>query len=421
MKNFPHQFSNLDTLTQALEVAGTLIDKQLDYANDGVFGEALVRAGIYSFRSLAGSIEQRLSEEKKKDPGSQGFRTAARDIRRFFLIAGIIHHSADGTYALARIGKDIIGAGKNIPLRNAIWRKAMLEIKLADEQGNVSHPYRILSKLIADHPGMAVAELLLALEAKDDSEKEYKRISTMAGKGRDQIIALLGITEANAMNAVKILPSIAEQVGDLVRKGGKVYSSTPTLAPTEDTLNNTAPTHIKAGFANEPRAVAANAIAALPDFKPVSDATFDLSAAIEMRRRRTIAHQQAVASLARTLEESGYALYEDPYDCLAYKKSTGAILIEVKTLDGSLPDQHRQAAKALGQLKSYGYFNIPTNLKKSKLVEIVAFTERPDARIIDFMRANNIRSIWLENGYWVTSSREGNISNLSLDDLFAAL
>ncbi len=79
MKNFPHQFNDLGKLTGALGVLNVLQGSKQSVADDGVFGEALANAGIYTFRGL-GSVADRLAAEKLKPTGNQGFRTAAREM-----------------------------------------------------------------------------------------------------------------------------------------------------------------------------------------------------------------------------------------------------------------------------------------------------------------------------------------------------
>ncbi|WP_205289592.1 hypothetical protein, partial [Escherichia coli] len=81
-------------------------------ADDGVFGEGLANAGIYTFRGI-GSVANRLAAEKLKPTGNQGFRTAAREMRRFFAVANLIN----GQYLLTPRGKAIVDSGGNIALR----------------------------------------------------------------------------------------------------------------------------------------------------------------------------------------------------------------------------------------------------------------------------------------------------------------
>ena len=136
MKAFPHQFNNLDKLTAALDVLSKLAGQGLNPLDDGDYGSALARSGIYNFRKLETSIEERLRLERQKSLGDQGFRTAARDLRRFFNIADLTNSDC----TLTPRGREIIANNDQRLLRNALWREAMLDLKLSDADGNISHP-----------------------------------------------------------------------------------------------------------------------------------------------------------------------------------------------------------------------------------------------------------------------------------------
>lgn len=416
MKNFPHQFNDLTKLTAALGVVRVINGTKQNLADDGVLGEALANAGIYTFRNLVTSVAERIVEEKQKPLGSQGFRTAARDIRRFFVLSGLIDpHGAN--FPLTAKGAELLDAAANTPLRNALWRDALLQLSLVDADGNSSHPYRLLLRLVADHPGIETGKLLLALEARDDSPEEYARISALAGMSTTNIINAIGVANANARNAVKILPGIAEQVGDIKRQNGRSYLRA-LLVTTEDSIFEKIDEAYEKTEALPPSPVNPDAIAKIPNFANSENAVFDLTAAIEMRKKRTIAHHRAVVRIAQLLAGDGFVTYENPYDCLGHKQARGSLLIEVKTLDGSLSDERRQSEKALGQLKGYNHFNVPQNMKAPTLIEMVAFSDAPTSSAIGFMRANNVHSAWLSGDQWLAADLDGNTVKLSPDGLF---
>lgn len=56
MKNFPHQINQIHRLTQALSVFRDLIERGQDISDDGVVGDALARAGVYTFREKGKSM-----------------------------------------------------------------------------------------------------------------------------------------------------------------------------------------------------------------------------------------------------------------------------------------------------------------------------------------------------------------------------
>jgi hypothetical protein len=299
-----------------------------------------------------------------------------------------------------------------------LWREAMFHLQLPDNLGHVSHPYRIMMRLVADRPGIQTIKLLLALESRDDSAAEYARISALADLAPGDIIAQLGISGSTAQNAIKILPAIGVQVDDIARQNNCVFAVIHKGATEDSLIEEGEPEYAK----SQPSAlVAVNAedISPLPDFGDTVPSSVDLSAAIEIRKLRTIKHHNAVVDIAKVLGSNGYTLYKNPFDCLGFKATTGAILIEMKTLDGSPSDERSQSEKALGQLRGYSFFNVPADKKAPKLVEIAAYSERPSAAMIDFMRNNAVCSAWPQEDQWLSSDLGGNIENFAPDDLLA--
>lgn len=403
MKNFPHQFNDLTKLTGALDVARAIIGGGQDYNDDGVFGAALAMAGIYAFRDKNLSVAENIQAEQAKPVANQGFRTAARDVRRFLSIAGLV-----GPAGVTQAGADILNAAGNTALRNSLWRNAMLNLTLTDAANQTSHPYRILVKLAADRPGIETRKLLLALEARNDSPEEYLRILQLADASFDAIVAELDVSQPNARNAIKILPGIAEQIGDIVRDGNQTYPAVAQLATTEDALIG----ELETGALNttqykSPKSVTADAIATIPNFSQSVYTTADLTAAIAMLQQRTIEHNNTVTALAKLIAADGFTLYKDPFDCLANKKGSGSLLIEVKTLNGTPADERNQTGRALGQLRGYSYYNVAAELKSPSYREVVAFSKKPTLDAVSFLSANSIRSAWSESGHWLVTSLTG--------------
>jgi hypothetical protein len=90
MKNFPHQINQISRLTKALSVFNDLIQGGANIQDDGVVGDAFAKAGVYTFREQQNrTVEDLLAEEHRKDIGSQGTRTCARELRRFFSLLGV--------------------------------------------------------------------------------------------------------------------------------------------------------------------------------------------------------------------------------------------------------------------------------------------------------------------------------------------
>ncbi|MBI4707640.1 MAG: hypothetical protein HY761_06920 [Candidatus Omnitrophica bacterium] len=59
MKNFPHQFNDIEKLFNALSVAKQLIDSNTLLADEN-FGKQLTRKGIYTYRDKNLSIDEYL-------------------------------------------------------------------------------------------------------------------------------------------------------------------------------------------------------------------------------------------------------------------------------------------------------------------------------------------------------------------------
>ena len=408
MKNFPHQVSELSKLTAALGVANVLLASGNGYSDDGVFGEALAKAGVYTFRNKSLSVSQNIKAEATKPTGSQGFRTAARDIRRFFALAGLVQGAE-----VSERGSDILESAGQAPLRNALWRDALLRLSLPDSEGNVSHPYRILLQLVADRPGIDSSNLLLALEAKDDSPSEYARILKLANSSFATVVKSIGIGEANARNAVKLLPSIAEQVDDISRYNGRAYLRAKGAA-TEDSLSDTdGGAEFEKTEPSDPSEIAPEDIAPIPAFGDAGESLADLSASIEIRKLRTKQHQETTVSLAKIIGADGFKTFANPYDCLGYKNKVGGLLLEVKTLDGTRGDERRQSVKALGQLKGYRYFSLPPKMRAPKLIEIVGFSGPPSNATIAFLRESAVCSCWQHDNQWLVSDLAGKVASFS--------
>ena len=217
----------------------------------------------------------------------------------------------------------------------------------------------------------------------------------------------MGVSDSSAANAVKILPSIAEQVGDIRRKQKSFLTAVGSSA-SEDGISE------REDNVKEITEVSPENISKIPDFsKKPGGETFDLSAAIEIRKKRTVKHHQAVVSLAKLFSHHGFKVYENPFDCLGHKGGVGAILAEIKTLDATAPDERKQSIKALGQLKSYCHFDVPNELKQENVSELAAFDQTPHRSTIGFLKENAVSSAWLNDDQWFTIDAHGSTVLLS--------
>jgi hypothetical protein len=402
MKNFPHQASSLDKLLRAARIAVDLNAAGVELTN-AAFGDALARAGVYTFRE-AGDVDVLLAAEQLKAPANQGSRTAARDLRRTLRLLGVINDDGSPTPT----GHALISAQTD-ELRKAMWRSALLSMGLG-EGIEESHPYRILLRLVADNPGLEVRKLLLALEARDDTEVEYDRILDLANLPFEELLAQTQISNASAANAVKILPSIAFQLGDLVRTPDAHVYPAGTNEP-RDIDEMTAVRVVRRTTTRQrpPLGEALNPdqVAPAPNFLPTATIISDLTAGVELRKRRTEQHQELVRRFAATLNAAGFQLYAGLFDCLAIRDAR-AVLIEAKTLDGSPADERSQSEKAIGQLAGYRHFDLPAGVDSEAVEQVVLFSARPTEPIGQFLHELGITCVWpTENGVWHTTGPDG--------------
>lgn len=392
MKNFPHQFNDLEKLFSALVVIKQLIDSDTALSDENL-GRELTRNGIYTYRDKTLSIEEFLAKEQEKSVSSRGYLTVSRDIRRFFELLGFITVFPDKKAKLSSAAKQLLGT-TSPDVKKGLWKNATLQLGLEGTDGEISHPYRILLKIVNRYPGIDTPKLMLALEAENDSEEEFERICSLAKLSIAEIVRETGTSEAMAANAVKILPGIADQLDDIERIASKAYP-VGRIVITEDEISTEeeydVPTKERATF----REVGVDDIAKDPTIKVISSVSIDLSDAIKTRQTRLAEHQEIVRLLAILNDKCGFKLFEGKFDCLGIK-GDAALLFEIKTILESITDQEKQTVKGVGQLKYYKFSIVQKQMGVSNIKEILVFSRKPNTGIIDFCTAENIVVLWRE-------------------------
>jgi len=400
MKNFPHQFNDLEKLFNALAVVKQLVRNQTPLTDEN-FGEQLTREGIYTYRNKSLSIDEFLAEEQRKPASNRGYLTVSRDIRRFFELLGFITVFPDKTAKLSPAANQLLRTtSENV--RKELWKNALLQLGLEGTDGEVSHPYRILLKLVNTFQGIETPKLMLALEAENNSEEEFERISNLAQKAIEQIIAETGTTESMAANAVKILPGIAEQLGDIERVNSRAYPIGQLVITEDEITTEEQPTRkAKATY----RETDLEGIAKDPKLNIVSSVSIDLAEAIRIRQRRLAEHQEIVRLLAELNTIHGFKLFEGKFDCLATKGDT-ALLYEVKTILPTTSDEEKQTVKGVGQLKYYKFSIVRREMGYDKIKEVLVFSSKPKKGIIDFCSVENILVVWrIDNIFQIYNSK----------------
>lgn len=400
MKNFPHQFNDLTKLYNALAVAKRLIRNNTPLT-DNNFGEQLTREGIYTYRNRELSVDEFLASEQLKPASNQGYLTVSRDIRRFFELLGFLTVLPDKSARLSPAANQLLRTA-SVDIQKQLWKNSLLQLGLEGTDGEVSHPYRILLKLVNTFPGIETPKLMLALEAENDSEEEFERISNLAQRTIDEIIADTGTSEAMAANAVKILPGIAEQLNDIERINSRAFPI-GHVSVTEDEISTEEDTtrRARASF----RQATIDDIARDPNLNVVASVSIDLADAIRIRQQRLAEHQEIVRQLAFLNAQYGFSLYEGKFDCLAIKDEY-ALLYEVKTILPTASDLEKQTVKGVGQLKYYKFSIVHKEMGYDTIIDALVFSMRPENAIIEFCNSENMDVIWRNEGQFYFFNRE---------------
>ena len=405
MKGFPNQVSYLGTLASALKVLIDVHEAGKNPKDDGVFGEALIRQRVLNTGHKPVPVDKYLAEQKLKCKSDQSFRTSARGLRELFRVLNLIEDSGDEP-VVTRAGEQIAAlAGKKLtPDTKRLWQKVIVSMSHDGGDGQSSHPYQVLLRIVAKRPGITRAKCALALEAKNDSDDELDRILSLTDLDEGKIRREIGVTEANWNNAKKILPRFAEQLGDVHKIGEQFYLSDAPGVPRESPAEAEGDKAVKGP--RRPKsasAVTSDSIARagtaeesdegdeLTDSEVDPEALKAKKAKIKDRLRR---HNAIVRNLAKKLEPEGAELFEHPFDCLACFAAEG-LLIEVKSLDGTEQDEVLRVRDALAQLLYYESFVTRPLVKKRAVRKIACFEHKVSEDHIAWLQSSNIYVTWV--------------------------
>jgi hypothetical protein len=405
MKGFPNQVSDLDTLASALHVLIELNDGGRNPKDDGVFGEALIRRGVLRTGYTPILVEKYLAEQKaKKRKSDQSYRTRARGLREIFRVLGLIDDS-EIEIEVKPAGRRIAAlAGKSLTSGTIrLWRSVILDMTHDGGDGQISHPYQVLLRLVAKRPGITRAKCALALEARDDSGAELERIAKLSDLEEAAILKEIGESRANWDNAKKILPRFAEELGDVQKVGNKLLlGDAPGVVkefPVEPEGGASAGGPRKSRSSS---AVSAESIArsgTTEDWDEAVDLTESeldaeaIKASKAKIRARLRRHNLIVKKAALMLEAEGAELLENPFDCLACFPDE-VLLIEVKSLDGTERDEVVRVRDALAKLLYYESFVTKPLVKKRAVRKVACFEQRISEAHIDWLQSIDIHVIW---------------------------
>jgi hypothetical protein len=226
----------------------------------------------------------------------------------------------------------------------------------------------------------------------------------LADLPEDKARHTVGVSSRNWDNAVKVLPSFAEQLQDVVIMGSLRQRSYRIAdapgAGGEETVPPSASAVSRAPRSSRP--VSADTIATAgtaDDFDDMAAPTeVDpkvQAQAVATRRDRLRRHNLIVKDLARQFTDSGATLFEDPFDILAL--ITGyAILGEIKTLDGRPEDERDRVRDALSQLLYYEAFVNRPVAGEVAIRKIACFESQISNEHKEFLNTSQIGTIWIE-------------------------
>lgn len=404
MKNFPHQINQLPRLNDALGVFVALIDGARDVDDDGVVGDALARARVYTFRNTSGrSVETLLRAEHRKDPDSQGTRTSARELRRFFRMLGFITRDDNDVWHAETSARTLLSLTKPVdrPQMHELWRRSLLDLALKDDSGT-SHPYRILLRLVANLPGMPKPYSGLGLEAKDDSAGEFARITAIASRANPikTMDELAG--KHMARNSIKILPSLAEQLGDIVDVKGRLTITSRVADVLFDVRPADNPEDAVRSLARRPfvprrRQIGGSRRGAARS--GVSTRRYDP----DLIGARFDAHEDCLDRFSQKFPRKLEQL-QAVYDLLIVGRNKALLLVEAKTIRN---DERSQVRIGLGQLYYYEHFDVEPLYPKQKIYRLL-LTDRPvSADLCDFLTRCKVGVAWVTDRGMVQGSKLG--------------
>ena len=399
MRNFPHQVNQIRKIKGALQVASQLLSGAHDVGDNGVSGYAVARAGIYTFRNLLNpspeELENVIRREQGKSPSNQGPRTFARDLRRTLVLLGFLEHPETSQWQVTSCGQQVLSLpDPPDPEATSLWIDAVVNLSLPDPLGGpIIHPARNMLMIVARTSGAEKRWLAFSLDMRDDSDAELDRVLALQHLSFGVALESVGASEYMAANAVKILPSLLEQLGLMSIQGG-----TCTLTPSGLSLISAAQVpsterRVILRQARRGRAVADPTD--IPEHPMIPGRTRATEAQVHsaaLLEERTSQHQHLVrriVNLLRTSRQVGEVrVSDDAFDVLAFSQvRPEVLLIEAKTLRD---DALIQARIALGQLLFYEYFDVRPIAEGRSIIKVVAFDSEPGEQASEFLAAYDV-------------------------------
>lgn len=399
MRNFPHQVNRIAKIKGALHIAVQLLSKGMDLGDDGSLGYALARAKVYTFRGLEDAsqdqIEGTIWHEQTKAASNQGPRTFARDLRRTLLLLGFIEHTEAGDWRITDAAETLLSLPDPPDHRStAIWVRALLDLELSDSAGGpASHPAVNMLRILAQLPRIEKRGLAFALSMVDDSEQELNRAAGLGQMDFGEALTATGASAYKAANAVKILPSLLEQLGLVSIQNGICTLTEPGLQAIGGSVvgvrvPETAPRLPRRGFAVPgPEYISRRAL--VPGQMRTREEQLHATLLLE---ERTSQHQELLRRIVSKLHQvSDLRCSDDAFDVVAESLiRPEMLLIEAKTLRD---DALAQARIALGQVMFYEFFDVEPVAKGKAIRKAVAFDSDPGEQVVAFLTRHGVTTI----------------------------
>jgi hypothetical protein len=122
-----------------------------------------------------------------------------------------------------------------------------------------------------------------------------------------------------------------------------------------------------------------------------------LAATIKLRAERLRRHNLLVREFAALFKDAGAKLYENPFDILALFGDIG-ILVEVKTLDGTVADERERVRDSLGQLLYYEGFLTSPVAGETVIGKIACFESNITPEHAKWLNGHGMGVVWKKEG-----------------------
>lgn len=434
--DIPNQINNLLTLRQIMQTIDRLLNEGKGISDESL-GYTIFLEGIIKSRKYQKlPIEKQLEIIKKAERSLQPPLTTARQTKEFFVQLGFLERSGY-TYRITERGKKVVNAKQTGMLeeeeKNA-WIEGLQNLTLTQKYASDFHPFRVFLNLLADET-LQTKLLAFAFTVNDDSDKELnkvKEIVTRIKNGQstwEKELKKANATESNALNSVKVLPGILEQLGIIRRsrgfssltEKGKTLATTVSSAPrTPKTLSSferwfgettddsaekasTSTTERKAPFfkaIDNEEELKRNWKSQDVDISSVQYDPKDDEERCNLLRERTDEHQETLVKFQKLFKAKGWRIGIGNFDLLAEKENV-ALLIEVKSIKvDDVSDERLRIIDGVGKLFFYESFDIPPilNNKTATVQKIMVFSRKPNSlEHVEFLSKLGIWVLWFSD------------------------